>query len=337
MILRHAPLPVRRAPLLRTLLAGLVAGLLGCESYPEIPEGAFTQPPPAQTFSASKALKEFDADPAEAYRLGEGDQVTIQVWDRPDLSGQQTVGPDGAITIPVAGTISVSGLTREESAKTVKTALSKFYDSLSVTVRVDQYLANRVVVLGRVKTPGVQRFENIPTLLEAISRAGGLSEESVTPTRNLSHCAVLRGRDRVAWLDLRTLMDGGDLSLNLRLKRNDVVMIPDSWDQPVYVLGQVIKPGPVRWSAGMTVVDALALAGGVGRDAASYNISLIRPSKNLRMKIAQGDLLEPVPGANVAVERGDILFVPTSFLADLGYVFEKLDPLGWVFLAGAVK
>src|SRR4051812_38107629 len=89
------------------LLAALIAGLAGCEVYPDVPEGSFPLPPPAQTFTASEALKSFEADPAEAYRLGEGDAVSIQVWDRPDLSGPQTVGPDGAITIPVAGTISL--------------------------------------------------------------------------------------------------------------------------------------------------------------------------------------------------------------------------------------
>src|SRR5436190_6713326 len=135
MILRLVPSLLRRRPLFQSLLAGLAAGLLGCESYHDIPEGTFTPPAPAQSFTASKALKDFDADPTEAYRLGEGDQVTIQVWDRPDLSGPQTIGPDGAVTLPVAGTISMAGLTREEAAKAVKTALSKFYDALSVTVR----------------------------------------------------------------------------------------------------------------------------------------------------------------------------------------------------------
>jgi polysaccharide export outer membrane protein len=227
-------------------------------------------------------------------------------------------------------------MTREEAAKAVKTALSKFYEGLAVTVRVDQYVANKVVIIGRVKTPGVQRFDNIPTLLEAISRAGGLAEDAAQH-HNLSHVAVVRGRDRVAWLDLRNLLEAGDLSLNLRLKRNDVVIIPDFWDQPVYVLGQVVKPGPIRWMPGMSYVDALALAGGATRDAATYNIVLIRPSKNLRINIPQSSLLDPTLGTNVSVERGDILFVPSSLLADLGYVFEKLNPFGWVFLAQAVK
>ncbi len=327
---------VRNSASRALLLAGLLAALGSCETYKDVPEGTFPPPAPAQPFTASQALKDFDADQAEAYRLGEGDVITLQVWDRPDLSGPQTIGPDGAITLPVAGTLSIAGMTREEAARAVKAALSKFYDTLSVTVRVDQYVANRIIILGRVKTPGVQKFDNVPTLLEAISRAGGLQEEG-TQTKSLSHCAVLRGRDRVAWLDLKSLMEAGDLSLNLRLKRNDVVMIPDYWDQPVYVLGEVSKPGPVRWTPGMTYLDALALAGSTTRDAATYAIVLIRPSKNVRINIPLRDVLEPLAGSNVAVERGDIIWVPSSLLADLGYVFEKLNPFGWVFLAQAVK
>jgi polysaccharide export outer membrane protein len=99
----------------------------------------------------------------------------------------------------------------------------------------------------------------------------------------------------------------------------------------------VVKPGPIRWMPGMSYVDALAQAGGATRDAATYNIVLIRPSKNLRINIPQSSLLDPTLGTNVSVERGDILFVPSSLLADLGYVFEKLNPFGWVFLAQAVK
>jgi polysaccharide export outer membrane protein len=320
----------------RAILIALGSLLAGCGSNSTESEGAFAPPGPPKPYTASEALKKFDADLGASYRLGEGDVVTVQVWDRADLSGPHVVGPDGMVTLAVAGPLRMAGLTREEAAKATKEALSRYYDGVSVTVRVDQYVSNRVIVLGRVKTPGVQRFDSVPTLLEALSRAGGLLEDPLAHN-NLTHCAVIRGRDRVAMLDLRSLLEAGDLSLNLRLKADDVVLIPDWADQPVYVLGQVTRPGPLRWTQGMTVLDALSLAGGVTRDSMPNSISLVRPSQNLRLTISQYDILEPLAGANLAVVRGDIIYVPTNLLADIGYLFEKLNPFGWVFVAQTAR
>jgi polysaccharide export outer membrane protein len=304
-----------------------------------VPQENFAPPPPPRPYSTSEALRKFEARSEDAYRLGEGDNITIQIWDHLELSGPQVVGPDGQITLPVAGSLRIAGLTREDAAKVIKEALSKSFDGIVVTVKVDQYISNRVILLGKVKTPGVYRFETQPTLLEAISRAGGLMEDTrnVFGITNWSHCAVLRGRDRVAWLDLRVLMEGGDLNLNLRLAPNDVVLVPEQGDLPVYVLGQVVRPGPLRWIPGMSVLDAIAQGGGMTRDADPNKILVVRPSRNERINVYQSDLLAPTPGANVAVERGDIVYVPSSILADIGYFFEKLNPWGWVFLAQAVK
>jgi polysaccharide export outer membrane protein len=325
----------RRAPL---RLAAAATALLfclaaGCGSGDSPAEEGFLVPPAPRPHSSSEAIRAFDVTAPEPYRLGEGDQVTVQVWEKPELSGLQFVGPDGVLTIAVLGSLRVSGMTREEAAKAIQDGLSKFYTGISVTLRVEQYLSNRVTVVGRVKTPGVYKFENVPSLLEVLAKAGGLAEAPV----NLTHCAVLRGRDRMAWIDLNALMDGRDLSLNLRLKPDDLILVPEDGDLPVYVLGQVTKAGPQRWTRGMTILDAVAQAGGPSRDALPSRILLVRPSQNRRIIISQGDLLEPVPGVNVALEKGDIIYIPTNLLADIGYLFEKIQPLGWVFLAQAVK
>jgi polysaccharide export outer membrane protein len=325
---------IREASLaLRSAAAAALVALAAC-SAPVIPPEALAPPAPVAPFAASAALQAFDAVPEKSYRLGEGDQVTIQVWERPDLSGGQTVGPDGIITLPVAGSLRITGLTREEAAAAVKAALVKFYADVTVTVRVDSYVSNRVFVLGRVRTPGVQQFTAPPTLLEALSRAGGLAQD---PTASLSHCAVIRGRDRMAWIDLRRLMEAGDLTLNLGLKPNDVVLVPEWEDQPVYVLGQVARPGVQRWMPGMTFLDVVARAGGTTRDALPSKVTVVRPSEDLRFTVSLTGLVGGNEAQNVFVRKGDIIYVPTNFMADIGYVLEKLQPFGWVFLAQAVK
>lgn len=316
-----------RGVLRRSGAAGVLAFLLGCAGGEDLPAPGFGEPPAARPYTASAALKEFDAAEGEAYRLGEGDEVSVQVWEKPELSGRQFVGPDGAITVPVAGTMKIAGLTREDAASTIGKSLSRFYTGVSVTVRVEQYLSNRITVVGRVKVPGVLRFEKTPTLLEAIARAGGLLEGPV----NLTHCAVVRGRDKMAWIDLKSLADGREPVLNLRLKADDLVLVPEDGDLPIYVLGQVLKPGPLRFTRGMSFMDAISQAGGPTRDSMPSNILLVRPSQNRRVVVSVDDILGPVNTSNVALESGDILYVPTNVLADLGYLLEKLNPYSWFF------
>jgi polysaccharide biosynthesis/export protein len=306
----------------------------GCGSTPAIHRELTKPPPQPAPFATGEALKQFDAAPASDYRLGEGDALTIQVWDRPDLSVPQVVGPDGAITVPVAGTLKVLGKTREEATQAVKDALLKYYDKIAVTVRVDRYVSNRVVVLGQVRTPGVFQFDTMPNLLEALARAGGMAPGDAPS--NLTHCAVVRGRDRVAWIDLKALLQDANLSMNIRLQPNDLVFIPDRGDSPVYVLGQVVKPGLFRWTSGLTLVEAIALAGGATRDANAM-VQVVSPSRGLRTEVSLDEASRGLKGHNITLQGGDIVYLTTSGLADIGYVLEKLNPYSWFFLGATVR
>ena len=309
--------------------------LMGCGgSSPAIHRDLMKPPPKAAPFTASEALKQFDAAPEGDYRLGEGDAVTIQVWDRADLSVSQIVGPDGAITVPVAGTLKVAGKTRDEATQAVKESLLKFYAKIAVTVRVDRYASNRVVILGQVRMPGVLQFDTMPNLLEALARAGGIVSSDASA--NVTHCAIIRGRDRVAWIDLRGLLQDADLSLNIRLQPNDLVFIPDRGDQPIYVLGQVAKPGLFRWKAGMTLIDAIGLAGGATRDANAM-VHVASPGRGLRSEVSLDEASRGVKGHNVVLQGGDIVYLTTSGLADFGYFMEKLNPYSWFFLGTTIR
>jgi polysaccharide biosynthesis/export protein len=291
-----------------------------------------------RAFASAEILKQFQSDAGGAYQLGCGDELTLDVWGHPELSGKHQIGPDGRITLPVAGGVRIADLTREESADEIVKAFARFYTNLSVTIRVDHYTSNRIFILGRVTNPGAIFFDRSPTLLEAITRAGslpvgGMGSEKAALTR----CAVFRGRDQVAWIDLKALLTGGNLALNLQLRRDDIVYVPDADDQLVYVLGEVKIPGAIHLTPDMSFLDALSLAGGPTVDASDSKIHLIRPSRELNREIKLDQLLHPDPTQNIALEEGDIIYVPKSRIGKVGYLLQRLGTLsGFAVVGGAL-
>ena len=274
------------------------------------------------TFADASALAEFEAAADEVYRISEGDKLSVIVWGRPELSGRRLVGPDGRVSLPLGGSVPVALRTREEAAAALEESLARFYVRPSVSVEVEDYVGNRIVLLGRVENPGIIRFDGPPTLIEAISRAGALPVLDKKAT--LNRCAVVRGRDRILWIDLKALLTSGQLSFNIRLRQGDLVYIPDSDDTLVYVLGEVHRPGAYRLSSDMSLLDVLAEAGGPTKDAAPSKMRLIRGSSRIEVVVPLSTLLDPQGDLNVGLEEGDIIWVPRSGMAKTGYVFEKI-------------
>jgi polysaccharide export outer membrane protein len=195
-------------------------------------------------------------------------------------------------------------------------------------------MSNQVIVLGDVGKPGIVHFLGQPTLLEALAKAGpAKGADGQLPA---GRCAIFRGRDRVFWLDLRGLYHGDEFAVNFPLQPNDVVYVPYNVDNVVYVMGQVTKPGAYAVSPNMSVVQALAQAGGVTENASPNKVALARPSQNLEKEIDLDSLMKGNGSVNYAVEPGDIVYVPERGLAKFGYVLQKISPLTQMVMFGAL-
>jgi polysaccharide biosynthesis/export protein len=179
-------------------------------------------------------------------------------------------------------------------------------------------------VLGRVQNPGLLSFEHPPTLLEVLAKAGSLPV--IDKQATLTRCAIFRGRDKVIWVDLKRLLNGGQTSLNLRMRPGDLVYIPDSADTMVYVLGAVHRPGAYRLTPDMSVMDALATAGGPNEDGQPNEIGVYRPARQAVERIALQSLMDGGRRVNFALEEGDVIFVPKSNLAEFGYFMRQIAP-----------
>jgi polysaccharide biosynthesis/export protein len=318
------------------LLAQNAAPDAGKDTREPAKESSFRVHLKSRMFTSAEMLKNFDSKPSEAYQLGNGDEIALDVWGRPELSGKHQIGPDGRITLEIVGSIEVANLSREEAAAAVTKALSRLYSNVSVTIRVEKYSSNRIFILGRVANPGAILFDRSPTLLEAVTRAGGLPVGGLGAEKAaLTRCAVFRGRDQVAWIDLRALLNGGNLALNLQLQRDDIVYIPDADDQLIYVLGEVKTPGALHLTPDMSFLDAIARSGGTTEDAATTKIHLVRPSQELNKEIRLDKLLHPDPTLNFALEEGDIVYVPRRALGTVGYVGQKIGAISGMVVVGS--
>jgi polysaccharide export outer membrane protein len=323
-----------RLVLLGTLLVAVVCVLPCRAQNPATGEttGKGLQPNPLA------ALRAFEPPVGEEYQLGRGDELSLDFGVRTELNTKRIVGPDGRITLPLAGSVMVADKTREEASAAILAALEPYYNNLSVTVGVEKYTSNRVLLLGAVEHPGIITFDTPPTLLEVVSRGGvlggvnTLEKMPVIPEK----CAIYRGSDKVMWVDLKALLDSGSPLADIRLRRDDVVYVPSAADHYVSVLGQVQRPGAFQLESTTTLRKLLAEAGGL-TDAAGANpgIRVISPSTGTTRIIPLKTLLQPGP-LDLTLKSGDIVFVPKSAFNNISYVFDKVSPLISVFTAFAL-
>jgi polysaccharide biosynthesis/export protein len=301
---------------------------------------------PQLKLSPMKTLQSFEPAENEEYVLGPGDEVSLDFPGHPELSGKKVVGPDGRITLSLAGAVNVGDKNRNDAAKLVVEALSPYYKDLTVTINIDKYGSNRVVIIGSVQHPGVLYFDNTPTLLDVIAR-GGLLASATSPGPSggggpagvrdgiPERCAIYRGNDQVVWVDLRQLLQSGNSMADLRLRRNDIVFVPAQQEIFVSVLGSVMHAGAIALTPESTLASVLAEAGGLAEGAAK-NIQIIQPSTGKTMTIPFKSLLTLKGTDEVKLHAGDVVFVPQSGFFKSTYVIQRLSPVASIGAIAAV-
>ena len=282
---------------------------------------------PTLKLSTTEALRRFEPSADEEYTLGAGDDISVEFPGRPELSTKSVVGPDGRITLPLAGPIVITDLTREAAAQKICGALSPYYTNISATVEVLKYGSNHVTLLGNVKNPGPISFEQTPTLLEVLSRGG----VETRPDGSLpDQCVIYRG-DQVFWVDLQELLMSGSPLADLRLRRNDLIFVP-AVARTVTVVGQVQHPGQIALRHDTTLTSLLGEAGGLS-DGAGNNpeIEIVHRSQGGKTQYVRfNNLLKPTGGMDVSLHPGDVIFVPRSGLNKIGFVMQQLAPFLWM-------
>lgn len=281
-----------------------------------------------QIYADSQSIESISKDLPDEYLLGAGDVLRLEVWNRPNLSDPNiVVAPDGKITIMRIGTVNVTGRTIESVIAEIESRLQYYYKKPEVRLSITTYKNNKAFVLGRVTSPGLIEFSGRGTLLEALSRAGGLpilSEQSF-----LTKCAIIRGKNQILWVDLRDLLQNGNMSLNARIYNNDIIFIPESQDELIYVMGEVMIPRAIQLKSEMTYLDALMFSGGPTKSADLQETFIIRfeEGKRLIKKIDLKRMLEEGDSSqNYALKDNDVVYVSETGMASFNCVMQQLLP-----------
>ncbi len=164
------------------------------------------------------------------YRIGETDNINVEVWKNPELSVGVVVRPDGMISLPLVGDVLASGKTTDELAADITTALSDYVRTPQVTVIVvdpaSAEFRNRVRVTGAVNQQTSIPYKEGMRVLDVILTAGGLTEFAA-PNRALLYRKNAEGVVTAYELRLRDILDKGRLDTNYLLQPSDIITVPE--------------------------------------------------------------------------------------------------------------
>ena len=245
------------------------------------------------------------------YAVGPGDVLTVIVFGEPELSGSYTVDSDGSFDFPLLGRVEGGDLTLLEIAQTLTTLLADGYlRRPQVTVDVEQFRSQ-----GEVRSPGKYAHTGNMALLEALAQAGSTTASAGSelliihaPSDQAEPGPVLLGDDPdeegrdITRVNLAALQTG-QLSENITLRDGDTIFVPRA--ETFFVTGHVVSPGSYVLEPGMTVLQALSLAGGVTDRGSTRRMKVIR--------ILNGEKQELSVNLSDVVRPGDTIVVAQRF------------------------
>ena len=161
--------------------------------------------------------------PEEFYVMGAGDVLNVNVWKEPSLSGTVKVRPDGFVTLPLVNEVQVVGMTTAQLRKVLEDKYKEFTVDPFVTVRLETIASSEVFLVGQVARPGAFPLNGNETLLQILTRAGGLA--IFADRSNLR--VVRREGDKITeyLVDYDAIIKG-DLKQDILLRPADRIIVP---------------------------------------------------------------------------------------------------------------
>lgn len=263
---------LRASLLALSLLAtfALASGAALAQAKPSIAAANRSAPPPPAAAQAQ---------PANALEtIGPGDMVKINVFRNPELATDARVTDQGTILFPLIGEVQVGGLTPQQAGHRIAERLvkGKFVVNPEVQVSIAQVMSRQVSVLGNVTKPGRYPIDSVnKRITDFIAAAGGMAaagSDTVTVVQ------VRNGKETKTDVDLAQMFRQGNLGSNMELAPGDTIFVHRA--PMIYVYGEVNKAGAYRLEPHMTVMQAIALGGGINARGTQRGLKIHRRDGN---------------------------------------------------------
>jgi polysaccharide export outer membrane protein len=266
---------------------------------PPIPDFVIDRPAPGGDGSGAGKLPLPAPLPPERYVIGVNDTLAITVVGEAEFTGKYRVDADGSITLPYINRVAAAGISVSELQTKITALLKEGYlQSPQVLIDIDTYKSRTVYVTGNVRSPGrVPMNGPTITLIEALALAG-----SATPDASNLITIKHQRTGEVVTVNKKD-MELGNRGFDIALEDGDVVNVPAA--QRFYMTGFIRNPGYYVLDPGMTVDQAIALAGGLTDRGSDRRLSVTRlvDGKLADVKVEKDDIVQP----------NDVIKVPSRF------------------------
>ncbi|MGB3299253.1 MAG: SLBB domain-containing protein [Phormidesmis sp.] len=283
----------------------------------------------------------------DAYVLGPGDVIAINIFNVPEYSGSQQILADGSLNLPAIGSVNINGLTIQEAGSAISVAYRAELRYPQVTVVLQKPRPLRVAISGEVGQPGLYTLTaaegaQVPTVAQALQMAGGVTQAADLRSVQLRRLNG-RGPEQVVRLDLWQLLSNGDVQQDLPLRDGDAIVIGETTGvdiaetnrlsasnlasnvaQPVTVavVGEVFRPGAYEFAGGgqnggrTTVTQVVQKAGGIKPSADLRNIQVRRLTRSGSEQMIDIDLWALLISGDISqdlvLQQSDTVVIPVA-------------------------
>ena len=191
------------------------------------------------------------------YRIGPGDNITVQLFGKRNVEYKLVVTREGNILVPEYGPVKIAGLTFDEAERLITDGFERRVIGANVAVTMGQLRTIQIRLAGDVIQPGVYTIGSLATMIDALLTTGG-----VRTTGSLRNIQLIRGGKRIASLDLYDLLLRGRIDQDTYLDHNDTIFVP-AIGPVVYVGGEVQRPAIYEIKGEKNVGQVISMAGGL--------------------------------------------------------------------------
>lgn len=204
---------------LLSILPLLISLLIGCAST-----GINTKEENTEKAEAKDQNEKIDNIKISEFILGIGDTIEISVYRQDDLQRTVRIDISGRIMFPLIGDVEAANKSIFKLRDEIKERLSKYLIDPQVFVNVTTVQSQKIMVLGEVNSPGIFTLDSDFSVIEAISRAGGMTNDA-----KLNNVLLIRreqGKPTASVLNLKKALKEGDISQNVSLMNGDIIYLP---------------------------------------------------------------------------------------------------------------